>query len=73
MTYSDLLLGDWRDVDAGPFLHQGLAEVVEIVVSPADFEGAERVGAGDEIGIEALGGVGLRVGHLHFHSLLLAI
>jgi hypothetical protein len=73
MSYSDLLLGDWRNVNAGPFLNESLTQVEEIVISSPDFEGAELVGAGDKIGIEALGGVGLRVGDLHFHSLLLVI
>ena len=70
MSYSDLLLRDGRNVNAGPFLDKSLAEVEEIVISSANFEGSQLVRAGYKIGVETLGGVGLRVRDLHLHNLL---
>lgn len=57
MLYCNFFFRDGGDVDSGPLFFEGLSEVEEVVESPPDFEGAELVIAGDEVGGESFDGI----------------
>lgn len=66
----NFLLGDGRDVEAGPPLAQTLAEVEEIIISASYFESAQVIIATNKISHKILGGVELRFGHLDVDCLV---